>query len=85
MRTLTSIAIAAALLLLTAASAAAQDRAAADQAITEHTFEDPDQVEGATTGPHGINVGIRRAYFVGTLIQPRAHFRPELLKSVEDL
>lgn len=52
--------------------------------VTRYTFTDQ-HVPGATTGPWVDRLQGRRVIPTRTLIQPRLHFRPELLKSVERL
>jgi hypothetical protein len=72
----------AAAFVLPSASAAAQG--ADDQGATTYDFDD-DLVTGDLVRPDGEQLVVRRRGQRGTLIRPREHFIPEMLKSVEDL
>ena len=70
------------LALAFAAPAAAQN----DNAdVTEHTFDDASEVEGGRSTASGIRVEGRIRIPRRSLIRPRTHFIPELMKSVEDM
>lgn len=76
-RTLCALALFGAL----AAPAAAQDR---PEAETIYDFNDHD-VEGGWRSPMGVRLVVREGLGRTSLIQPRGHYVPELLKSVESL
>ena len=73
----------AALASLLAAPAAAQDRGTGD--VTHYEFLDGDLVEGGRCDPNGSWIQGTRRRARRTLIQTRAHFIPEMLRSVERL
>ncbi|HJL18289.1 MAG TPA: hypothetical protein RMH99_21675 [Sandaracinaceae bacterium LLY-WYZ-13_1] len=85
MRTITHALSALALSLAFAGSAAAQDRGA-DRLAPDTTFDFRDEhVEGGSVGPAGerllhLDRGARES-----LVRPRLHFVPEMLKSVETI
>ncbi len=68
-------------LAMPAASVSAQDDEAG---ATTYDFDD-DLVSGDLVRPDGEQLIVRRRGRRGTLIRPREHFIPEMLKSVEDL
>ncbi len=68
--------------LALAGPAAAQDRDLAPD--TEYNFEDHD-VEGGYRSPLGESIIVREGMGRVTLVRPRLHFVPELLKSVETI
>jgi hypothetical protein len=70
-------------LVLPALTASAQDAAGQPEATT-YDFDD-DLVTGDLVRPDGEQLVVRRRGRRGTLIRPREHFIPEMLKSVEDL
>lgn len=73
------------ILLLTlafAAPAAAQNEG---DDVTEHTFTDADDVEGGRNTPYGELFRVRTRLPRRSLVRPRTHFIPELMKSVEDM
>ena len=80
MKTLSALALS----LAFAAPALAQD--GPEPPVTEHSFDDAEDVEGGRLGPHGTLVagGVKRLPR-RSLVRPRTQFVPELLKSVEDL
>jgi hypothetical protein len=84
MRTITTPFAAFALALALGGTAAAQDRGAATAPDTEFTFED-DEVLGGTVGPEESRVQLRGRGPRHSLVRPRLHFVPEMLKSVETL
>ena len=67
-------------LAMPAASVSAQE----DEGATTYDFDD-DLVSGDLVRPDGEQLIVRRRGRRGTLIRPREHFIPEMLKSVEDL
>lgn len=76
--------------LTLAAGASAQDHARqgrGDRAseVEVMDFVDGDQVTGDVLGPLGELVQGARGHGHRSLIRPRAHFRGEMLKSVENL
>ena len=87
------LALALALASLVAAPAAAQDRSAQDrgaqdrgaQDMTHYEFLDGDLVEGGRYDPSGSWIQGTRRRAHRTLIRARAHFIPEMLRSVERL
>jgi hypothetical protein len=87
MRTLTRIGLAFSLVFALSATAFAQDPrpGAADLAPDVSYDFDDDFVEGGVDSPMGdLLVGRLRGHRT-TLIRPRVHFVPELMKSVERL
>lgn len=68
-------------LAIPAASASAQEE---EGGATTYDFDD-DLVSGDLVRPDGEQLVVRRRGRRGTLIRPREHFVPEMLKSVEDL
>lgn len=76
--------VAVTLTLALAATAAAQDRPAAGQ-LTDYTFTDADEVTGGRAEASGIRAEVRTRSTRRSLIRPRTHFVPEMLKSVERL
>ena len=78
-----AITLSAALILALAVPAAAQDTRSGE--VTTYDFLDADLVQGGRYEPDGDRVlgGTRHAR--RTLIHPRTHFVPEMLKSVERL
>lgn len=75
---------AAVLLVLAAASPAyAQDRSTTP--VTEVDFTDADEVTGDRVSPYIDLIGGRRRQLRQSLIRARTTFRPELVKSVEDI
>lgn len=88
MRTIVTTLSALTLMLALAATAGAQDRPGRQADIAPDTsfdFED-DLVEGGTLGPMGTRVdGNGRRFVHRSLVRPRVHFVPEMLKSVENL
>ncbi len=73
-------------LAMPAASASAEEAAQAQQAGEATTYDfDDDLVSGDLVRPDGEQLIVRRRGRRGTLIRPREHFIPEMLKSVEDL
>lgn len=77
------LALALALASLAAAPAAAQDRGA--EQVTHYEFVDGDLVEGGRYDPNGSWIQGTRRRAHRTLIRARAHFIPEMLRSVERL
>ncbi len=74
--------------VLVAVSASAQDdddNRNPREPVTEHTFEDADEIVGDTPGAHGIRTTVRLPGARESLIRYRTHFRDSLLKSVEIL
>lgn len=74
--------------LVAAAPAAAQDRSAQDRSpeqVTHYDFLDGDLVEGGRYDPSGSWIQGTRRRAHRTLIRARAHFIPEMLRSVERL
>lgn len=71
----------AAALVLPTVTVSAQD---AEAGATTYDFDD-DLVTGDLVRPDGEQLIVRRRGRRGTLIRPREHFIPEMLKSVEDL
>ncbi len=51
----------------------------------EVSFADADLIRGETAQASGIPITILRRPGTGTLIRPRTSFRPELVKSIENL
>ena len=80
MRTLLSLALT--LCLLSPTLALAQGHAS--EARTE-VFDDADQVTGTVESPDVDMIGARRRHMRHSLVTPRAHFIPEMLRSVENL
>jgi hypothetical protein len=72
--------LAAALVLPTVTVSAQGEEAGA----TTYDFDD-DLVTGDLVRPDGEQLVVRQGGRRGTLIRPREHFIPEMLKSVEDL
>lgn len=66
-------------------SALASPAFAEDLPRTEVTFDDPDDVRGEAPQPVEHWDWIRLRHGRESLIRPRFHFRPELLKSIEDI
>jgi hypothetical protein len=81
MRTMLFAIALAALSAVTTSPAAAQDRSGE---VTTYEFGD-DLVTGDVVSPLGERIGTRRLRRFGSLIRARAHFVPELTKSVENL
>jgi len=79
-----SIAAALGLTLALAAPAAAQDRSDELAADVNYDFEDHD-IEGTYQSPMESLIHIRDRAGRTSLIRPRVHFVPEMLKSVERL
>jgi len=79
-----SIAAALGLTFALAAPAAAQDRPDELAADVNYDFED-DDVAGTYRSPLGEQLIVRTGAGHTSLIRPRAHFIPEMLKSVERL
>jgi len=74
------------ILLLTlafAVPAAAQSDGSDD--VIEHTFTDATDVEGGRDTAWGDRLRARLPLPRRSLVRPRTHFVPELLKSVEDM
>jgi hypothetical protein len=72
--------------LTSPARSKAQDRAGPPTSEVEvMDFVDGDQVHGGRAGPWEEILTSRRRVLRRTLIQTRAHFRREMLESVEDL
>lgn len=87
MRTIVTTLSALTLMLALAATAGAQDRPGRQADIAPDTsfdFED-DLVEGGRYTQEGIRVDSRGRAMRTTLVRPRVHFIPEMLKSVENL
>jgi hypothetical protein len=63
--------------------AAAQDDGAGE--VIEHTFTDAEDVEGGRNTAEGDRIRARIRLPRRSLVRPRTHFVPELLKSVEDM
>ena len=80
MKKITGSMFAALLLMTAAAPAAAQNR----ELDAEFDFED-ELVNGDLVRPDGINIVVREGAGRTSLIQPRGHYVPELLKSIETL
>lgn len=80
-----SIAAALGLTLALAAPAAAQDRGEREMAPDVNYDFDDDDVEGTYRSPLGESLVVRTGAGHTSLIRPRAHFVPEMLKSVERL
>jgi len=73
------------LVLTLAASAAAQDvKESAASDGYGYEFDD-DPLAAGGFGPNDERIRVRRGAQRATLIRPRTHFIPELLKSVENL
>ncbi|GAB4208398.1 MAG: hypothetical protein OHK0013_26840 [Sandaracinaceae bacterium] len=70
---------------LLAAPSAAQERDVRTGEVEVMDFLDGDRVQGDLVGPLGELIGARGRRTRQTLIRPRAHFQPEMLKSVEHL
>ena len=72
--------------LVLALPAAAQGRGDASGRVdTEFTFDDGDDVEGRRVGAEGVIVPGRHRLRRRSLVRPRTHFVPEMLKTVETL
>ncbi len=85
MRTFVTSLLSLSLLLAASATAFAQDRPAREVTPeTEFTFGD-ELVEGDLVVPEGARVWLRGGAVRHSLIHPRAHYVPEMLKSVENL
>lgn len=86
MRTITTTLTALALALALGGTAAAQDRRDASAAApdAEFTFDD-DEVLGGTVGPGGDRIRHLHRGPRHSLVRPRLHFVPEMLKSVESI
>lgn len=85
MKTILTALAAAPLMLALAAPAAAQSPGGRELAPdTEFTFDD-DDVLGNTVAPDGTGVWGRTRSRRTSLVRPRLHFVPEMLKSVETL
>jgi hypothetical protein len=89
MRRLTTTVLALALVAIGAAPALAQDRnrAATNENVTTYgdgAFE-PSQVEGTVRRSDLELTRARRLQALGTLVRVRDTFRPEMLKSVENM
>lgn len=83
MRSIISTLAAVTFTLALAGAAAAQDRRAEDTAPdATYDFEDHD-VEGGYRSPLGESILVRNGMGRVSLVRPRVHFVPELLKSVE--
>lgn len=80
MKKITGSMFAALLLMTAAAPAAAQNR----QLDAEFNFED-ELVNGDLVRPDGTSITVRQGAGRVSLVQPRQHYVPELLKSVETL
>jgi hypothetical protein len=77
--------VAGALTALAGTASAQEPRArTADEPVTHYTFGD-ELVPGDLVRPEGEILQARRRHGRGTLIRPRWHFVPELMKSVERL
>lgn len=82
MRTFVTTLSALTLTLVLGATAAAQDGDHDRAPETSFTFEDEGVLGGRNT-PEGVIVDVRGRRMRETLVRPRVHFVPELLKSVE--
>ncbi|MCZ7682278.1 MAG: hypothetical protein M5U28_27200 [Sandaracinaceae bacterium] len=82
MRTFVTTLSALTLMLALAATAGAQDRTPTPDAV--FTFGD-DLVEGDLLVPEGVRVDMRGRVPRTSLVRPRPHYIPEMLKSVENL
>jgi len=72
--------------LLLLAFTFAAPAAAQDDDVTEHTFDDASEVEGGRQTAWGERLNVRDLRIPRrSLIRPRTHFIPELMKSVEDM
>lgn len=56
-----------------------------DGEATTYTFTDADQVTGTIQSPDGGQILIQSRRARHTLISPRSHYIPEMLRSVENL
>ena len=81
MRTLLVLSLALSSLLPMLASA--QDRGTGE--VTTYDFLDGDTVDGTFQRPEGDRVWGASGHAHRTLIVPRAHYVPEMLRSVENL
>jgi hypothetical protein len=81
--TRTLLALALALTTLSPALALAQGNGHDDIRVEE--FTDADTVTGSIAGPDGGLIDVHRRGVRTSLIRPRAHYMPELLRSVENL
>ncbi|MBO6939385.1 MAG: hypothetical protein JJ863_30725 [Deltaproteobacteria bacterium] len=71
------------LALAFAAPAAAQND---NEDVTEHTFDDADDVEGGRNTPWGERLSSRNLRIPRrSLVRPRTNFVDQLMKSVEDM
>ncbi len=81
MRTLLLLSLALSTLL--PALASAQDHGTGE--VTTYDFLDGDTVEGTFQRPEGDRVWGAQRHARHTLIAPRAHYVPEMMRSVENL
>ena len=78
-RTLLALTLALGTLCPALASAQGDDRR------TDYTFTDADLVTGSIQSPDGADIHVRLRGARHTLITPRPHYIPEMLRSVETL
>ncbi len=76
------LALTLALTVLSPALALAQD---GDSPSRTEVFDDADLVTGDLQSPMVDRISGARRHGHGTLIRPRAHYNPEMLRSVENL
>ena len=69
---------------LVAPAVLAQDHHDEINSTTEYTFEEH-HVDGGRYNPEETGINVRRRNRRYTLVQPRQHYIPEMLKSVENL
>ena len=71
--------------LVPAAALAQDDRRSTVDPVTEYTFTDGDRVPGTRQSPWDEIWSSRLRGRRDTLVRPRPHYIPEMLKSVENL
>lgn len=72
-------------LALSSLSPALASAQGGDPRTTVYEFTDGDRVEGTFQRPEGDGVWVQRARAHRSLIVPRPHYVPEMLRSVETL
>jgi hypothetical protein len=53
--------------------------------VTTYEFVEGSDVSGGRYNPEGVGISVRRRSRRFSLVQPRPHYVPELLKSVENM
>ncbi len=88
-KTVLGAAVAAAVVLISSSAWAKPTSGPADISKTGegmlYDFRDADSLTAGSRGPTGGTITVRNRTMRRTLIRPRTHFVPELLKSVEQI